>query len=225
MAQAPVKNRPPRVVRIVKFRPRLFVAIGVGLLVYTVMLALWPGLRVTTRLLIAWDAATAVYLVLAARMMKRSELSHIRSRARLQDEGALALLFLPCLAAGASLVAIFAELSMAKVADAYGTHSILAIVTITLSWTFIHTLFAFHYAHDFYGEGEHANGLMFPGKDKPDYWDFAYFSFVIGMTFQVSDVQVSNSVIRRIVWAHGALSFAFNTAIVAVTVNLATNAI
>ena len=73
--------------------------------------------------------------------------------------------------------------------------------------------------------GERANGLIFPGKDKPDYWDFAYFAFVVGMTFQVSDVQISNKLIRRLVWAHGVLSFIFNTAILAVTVNIATSAI
>ena len=107
----------------------------------------------------------------------------------------------------------------------YGWHAALAVTTIALSWTFIHTLFALHYAHDYYGEGNRANGLIFPGKDKPDYWDFAYFAFVVGMTFQVSDVQVSNRLIRRLVVTHGALSFVFNTAILAVTVNLATGAI
>ncbi len=86
-------------------------------------------------------------------------------------------------------------------------------------------MFALHYAHDYYGEGNRANGLIFPGKDKPDYWDFMYFAFVIGMTFQVSDVQVSNRLIRRLVVTHGALSFVFNAAILAVTVNLATSAI
>jgi uncharacterized membrane protein len=99
----------------------------------------------------------------------------------------------------------------------------LAIVTITLSWTFIHAIFALHYAHDYYGSGHRANGLQFPGDDQPDYWDFAYFSFVVGMTFQVSDVAVTNRAIRRLVVAHGILSFAFNTAILALTVNLASS--
>jgi uncharacterized membrane protein len=225
MAQTPDKRRVPRVVRILRFRPRLFTAAGIALGVNIALFAACPDWRPATKLLIGWDAGLSIYLILAMRMMTRAELSHIRSRATLQDEGAVALLFLPCLAAGVSVAAIFAELALAKVSDPYGVHSTLAIVTIALSWTFIHTLFAFHYAHDFYGEGERANGLIFPGKGKPDYWDFAYFSFVIGMTFQVSDVQVSNSLIRRLVWAHGALSFAFNTAILAVTVNLATNAI
>jgi uncharacterized membrane protein len=122
-------------------------------------------------------------------------------------------------------VAIFAELATAKGSTNFGWHAALAVTTIALSWTFIHVLFALHYAHDYYGSGTRANGLIFPGDDKPDYWDFAYFAFVVGMTFQVSDVQVSNRLIRRLVVTHGALSFVFNTAILAVSVNLATSAI
>ena len=69
-----------------------------------------------------------------------------------------------------------------------------------------------------------ASGLKFPDDDKPDYWDFIYFSFVIGMTFQVSDVQVTNKGIRRLVTAHGFVSFLFNTTVIALTVNMATEA-
>ena len=101
----------------------------------------------------------------------------------------------------------------------------LAIATVILSWAFIQTIFALHYAHDFYGKGQRANGLKFPGDDKPDYWDFVYFSFVIGMTFQVSDVAVTNKWIRRSVVAHGVLSFFFTTTVVALTVNMAASAL
>ena len=218
-------KRPLRVLRILHFRPRLFIAAAVTLLVTAALFVLQPDWRATTKVLIGWDAGLIVYLVLACEMLMRAELAHIRSRAKQEDEGALALLFFPVAAAIASMAAIFAQLSMAKNSGAPGWHVALAIVTVALSWTFIHTLFAFHYAHDFYGDGGRANGLEFPGKDKPDYWDFAYFAFVIGMTFQVSDVQISNKLIRRLVWAHGVLSFVFNTAILAVTVNIATSAI
>ena len=101
----------------------------------------------------------------------------------------------------------------------------LAIGTVVLSWTFIHTIFALHYAHEFYGAGEHKNGLRFPGDGQPDYWDFIYFSFVIGMTFQVSDVAVTHKLVRRTVVAHGALSFFFTTAVVAMAVNIAASII
>jgi uncharacterized membrane protein len=219
------KRRPPRVVRIVKLRPRLFISAAVGVAAIAVLFAVCDDWRAATKLLIGWDIAVALYLVLGIEMVVRSDMSHIRSRAAGQDEGAIALLLLPVAAAIASLVAIFAELAGAKDSGNYGWHAALAVATIALSWTFIHTLFALHYAHDYYGEGNRANGLIFPGKDKPDYWDFVYFAFVVGMTFQVSDVQVSNRLIRRLVVTHGALSFVFNTAILAVTVNLATGAI
>jgi uncharacterized membrane protein len=93
-----------------------------------------------------------------------------------------------------------------------------------LSWAFIHTIFALHYAHEFYDVT--AGGLAFPqGSADPDYWDFVYFSFVIGMTSQVSDVAVTSKELRRIVTAHGMLSFVFNAALLALTVNLAAGAL
>jgi uncharacterized membrane protein len=79
----------------------------------------------------------------------------------------------------------------------------LAVATVILSWAFTHTVFALHYAYEFYGEGQRANGLRFPGDNRPDYWDFIYFSFVIGTTLQVSDVAVTNRWIRHSVSAHG----------------------
>jgi uncharacterized membrane protein len=106
----------------------------------------------------------------------------------------------------------------------YGYHVALAVGTVLLSWAFTHTIFALHYAYAFYREGQRAKGLKFPDDDKPDYWDFVYFSFVIGMTFQVSDVQVTNKGIRRLVTAHGVVSFLFNTTVIALTVNMATQA-
>ena len=95
-------------------------------------------------------------------------------------------------AAMTSLGAIFFELAAGKEGPGLWPH-VRAIATVILSWAFIHTIFALHYAHDFYGDGQRADGLKFPGDDKPDYWDFVYFSFVIGMTFQVSDVAVTNN--------------------------------
>ena len=96
---------------------------------------------------------------------------------------------------------------------------------MVLSWAFTHTIFALHYAHEFYGEHLRKSGLKFPGDGQPDYWDFVYFAFVIGMTFQVSDVAITHKSIRRTVVAHGALSFFFTAAIISVTVNIAANVI
>ena len=99
---------------------------------------------------------------------------------------------------------------------------VLAISTIVLSWAFMHSIFALHYAHEFYGEGrdDQMGGLIFPGKDKPDYWDFLYYSLVVAMTAQVSDVQITSKIIRRLTTLHGAVSFFFNATVLALTVNI-----
>jgi uncharacterized membrane protein len=102
---------------------------------------------------------------------------------------------------------------------------IFAGATILLSWAFVHSIFATHYAHEFYREGPSASGLKFPGGDKPDYMDFMYFSFVIGMTFQVSDVAITSRSIRHTVLAHAIVSFLFNVALLAIMINIAASAI
>ena len=99
------------------------------------------------------------------------------------------------------------------------------MATILLSWSFVHTIFSFHYAHEYYGERRDGKigGLKFPGDTKPDYWDFLYFSLVVGMTSQVSDVAVTSKIIRRMVAIHGVLSFFFNVTVLALTVNIVSN--
>ena len=118
-------------------------------------------------------------------------------------------------------------LGTAGTTDRQPAHLALAIATILLSWSFTHVMFALHYAHEFYDEnGGHGGGLNFPGDlQEPDYWDFVYFSFVIGMTSQVSDVAITCRPIRHTVSAHGIISFIFNAAILALTVNIAASAI
>ncbi len=128
--------------------------------------------------------------------------------------GRVTVLIITVGAAVASLAAIVVNLSTTR--DTYGV--ILAGGTVLLSWVFVHTVFTFTYAHDFYKEN---SGINFPGTPEPDYWDFAYFAFVIGATSQVSDVSISSSGIRRLALAHGIISFFFNTAVLAFGVNLA----
>jgi len=128
------------------------------------------------------------------------------------------------LGALASLAAIVFELGASKGNPA---GLALAIVTIVLSWVMVHTAFALHYAHDFY-RGKKPGGLQFPSGDahvEADYWDFVYFSFVIGMTAQVSDVGITDRIIRRTATVHGIISFVFNTALLALMVNIAASAI
>jgi len=214
----------PALVRIVRGRPRLFGSLGIGVLV-SVALAVLTDWRLATRLLVAWDISVALYLALAAHLMSRSDVDRIRDRAAMEDEGQFAILVLTVIAALASLGAIFAELGSGAGAGRRPAHIVLAAFTILLSWAFIHTIFALHYAHEFYDETI-GGGMAFPGGEtEPDYWDFVYFSFVIGMTSQVSDVGVTNKQIRRTVAAHGVVSFVFNAALLALTVNIAASAI
>jgi uncharacterized membrane protein len=210
-----------RPVRVVYARPRTFISILIG----TTAFFLLPGtLRLVTRLLMSWDVFVAVYLVLAYVMMFRCGLAHIRRNAELQDDGRFLIPLLTALGAFASLAAIVSELGEAH---RNPPQLIFATLTIALSWAAVHTAFALHYAHDYY-RGAKPGGLQFPSGDQhdhADYWDFVYFSFVIGMTAQVSDVGITDKTIRRTATAHGIISFVFNTALLALMVNIAASAI
>jgi uncharacterized membrane protein len=213
----------PAPVRIVYARPRTFLAMAIGVVAFLLL----PGsLRLVTRLLLGWDVFIAVYLLLVFTMMARCGLAHIRRNAILQDDGSIIILLVAALGAFASIAAIVFELGAGKHTP---PELALAVATITLSWAAVHTTFALHYAHEYY-RGEKPGGLAFPDGDddkpqQPDYWDFVYFAFVIGMTAQTSDVGITDKSIRRIATAHGVVSFIYNTALVALMVNIAASAI
>jgi uncharacterized membrane protein len=217
----------PMPIRLARLHLRLLISIAVGLLVAL-------GLSTTewsmaTKLLLGWDIGVVLYLILVYDLMMTCGVDEIRRRAAEDDEGAVALLILTSVSALAIMGAIVAELGIAKSSGqpASGIGIAIAMVTILASWAFVHTIFALHYAHEYYGErGDHAiGGLTFPGRQPPDYWDFLYFSLVIAMTSQVSDVVITSKVIRRIVTIHGALAFFFNVAVFALTVNIVSNLI
>jgi uncharacterized membrane protein len=211
----------PMPVRVVYGRPRTFISLAIGILVFFL---LPEARRLPTRLVVAWDVFAALYLVLAFITMLRCDTGHIRRSAIMQDDGRFLLLLLTALGAFASLAAIVFELGASKGNPA---GLIFAIVTIALSWTTVHTAFALHYAHEFY-RNKKPGGLQFPSGDghtEADYWDFVYFSFVIGMTAQVSDVGITDKIIRRTATVHGIVSFVFNTALLALMVNIAASAI
>jgi uncharacterized membrane protein len=195
---------------------RLFVSASFGLAVTLALLAIpWHN---TTRILVGWDSGVMLYLVLIAWIMSHSPIERIRQRACVEDEGAIALLVLTTASALASLAAVILELGHAP--SAYQVA--LAAVTILLSWTFMHVIFALHYAHEFYGEGadDQIGGLDFPGTEEPDYWDFLYYSLVVAMTAQVSDVQITSKTMRRLTTVHGVVAFFFNVTVLALTVNI-----
>jgi uncharacterized membrane protein len=211
----------PMFLRVVVSRPRTFVALGVAIVVFFL---LPDSHRLVTRVLVGWDVFATVYLVLAYTMMFRCGQQHIKPSAILQDDGRFLILMMTQLGALASIAAIVFELGASKKSGAGLT---LAVITIALSWAAVHTTFALHYAHEYY-RGHTPGGLQFPSGDsheKPDYWDFVYFSFVIGMTAQVSDVGITDKIIRRTATVHGIISFVFNTALLALMVNIAASAI
>jgi uncharacterized membrane protein len=213
----------PRIVRIVRSRPRLFIATAIGV---AVALAAPMGERIASRMIVGWDVGVALYLVLALVVFANADPARIKRYAAEQDEGAVAILVLTAGAALASLAAIVFELVMAGKSGRDAAHLGLALATIALSWAFTHVMFALHYAHEFYARNRHkGGGLHFPGEGEPDYWDFLYFSLVIGMTSQVSDVAVAAKSIRRTVTAHGVVAFVFNTTLLALAVNIAASAL
>lgn len=223
MKRRPDTEAGPWIVRFLRAHLRLWIAIAIGLVVYWLMLNR-PSF--VSPFLVGWDAGVIYYIVATVVIMVRSTPNEIRYHSALHDEGAYGLLLLVVAATLVSLGAIFAELAgISKSQIGYGLDVTFAITTVVLSWIFIHTIFALHYAHDFYGVGRRARGLKFPGDEKPDYWDFVYFAFVIGMTFQVSDVGVTNKWIRRTVVGHGGLSFVFTATILALAVNIAASLI
>lgn len=216
-------SRAYRFLRAARARPRLLSAMLIGMAAAALAPSDWP---LATRLLTGWDIGVALYLIAVYEMIVRSNTARMRWRAAQEDEGQIAILALTVAAAVASIAAIVVLL-IGKTSE--GPDSLrlaLATATILLSWVFIHTIFALHYAHEYYGEtGTRKRGLTFLHESEPDYWDFVYFSFVIGMTSQVSDVTVSSRGIRRTVTAHGIVSFLYNVALVALMVNIAASAI
>ncbi|MDB5569449.1 MAG: hypothetical protein JWN93_632 [Hyphomicrobiales bacterium] len=200
-----------------RYRPRLVLSATAGLLAGLLL----PGaFRATTRVLVGWDVGALLYLAIAWTMMARSSAQLMLKRAAAEDESALAILGLTAAAAVASLAAIAVELAGARSSGtSHATPFVFAGITVVCSWFFVHTVFAIHYAHDYYGT-RRARGLAFPDETAPDYGDFLYFAFTIGAAAQTSDVSVTGRAMRRLVLAHTVLSFFFNTAVLALAINV-----
>lgn len=216
----------PRLLTALRARPRLLLSAVVGLVCAVLAQWLSPG-HGPTRALIGWNIGAWLYLVLAAQMMLRSSHEQMRSRATTQDEGQWVMLALVVACAAACLLAIVSVLGASRElpGPARQAHVALAVLTVLSSWLFTHTMFALHYAHDFYVERQHGRpgGLRFPGEEHPDYLDFLYFAFIIGTSAQTADVSVESRRMRRTNLLHCMLSFAFNTLLLAMAVNIAAN--
>ncbi|HJS86208.1 MAG TPA: DUF1345 domain-containing protein [Acetobacteraceae bacterium] len=210
--------------RIAVSRPRLWAGVACGVLAWVLLPA---ALSTTTRAVVAWDCGALLFLGLAAFLFGTERRSRVAADAARQQEGEWTIFSLTIAATVFSLAAILGEFATTK--DLHGVqrdlHIALMAGTLLISWLTIHILFAFRYAHEFYAcdinPSDPDGGLEFPGEQHPDYLDFVYFALVLGMTFQVSDVQITARKMRRLATVHGLLSFLFNTIILALSVNLA----
>ena len=203
----------------------LVVSLVVGIAVALLLPGLPAGHAAGTRVLLGWNVAVWLYLSLAAWTIWRADHQHVRRVAQAQAEGAATVLVMVILAALVSLAGTVLELSAAKAQGGPSAwlHIVLALSTVAGSWLLLPTVFALNYASLYFGAAQPA-GLNFPDKQKdfsPDFSDFLYFAFTIAVASQTADVTVSTRTLRRWVLLQSVLSFVFNTAILAFTINVA----
>ena len=209
--------------RIVHGHSRSLAAFAAGVLAYCVMAGFVPE---PTRSIVAWDVAALLFIASSAVLFAQSRPADMPRQAEQAEEGQWTIFWFTILGIAFSFAAVFGEFGGIKdlTPGVRAFHVGLVVLTLLVSWAVMQTTFAYRYAHAFYNlddAGKIEGGLDFPGDDEPDYWDFVYFAVVLGMTFQVSDVQITSRGLRRFATGHGFLGFLFNTVVVALTVNLA----
>jgi uncharacterized membrane protein len=204
--------------------PHLLVVAVVFALGASLVLQTWFSFKFV--MLASWDVGALCYLGLGWLVIARAHATQTRLRAQRYDPSGYTIFLLVVIAASASFIAIGFMVGDIKDLPFWprAERLTLSITALFLSWLLIHTLFAFHYARLYYflpvGQDEHHRGLRFPDDNEPDYLDFAYYSFVVGMTSQVSDVAVLSRPMRRLTLIHGVLSFIYNIAILAMSINI-----
>ena len=198
---------------------RLALSVPAGALIFFLQPPSWPEAE---RLALAWVLGIAFFLGLTLLAVGSASPEQLRRRARQLDARRWVILAIILTGASASLLALGFTLHKQPDETTFGAalRLVLAGLVVLASWTLTHATFALHYAHGFYGDADERGGLGFPGGGRPDYWDFVYFAFVVGMTCQVSDVQVTSGEMRRLTLFHGVVAFFFNTVILALAVNL-----
>jgi uncharacterized membrane protein len=216
-----------RMLSIVTSRRKLISSFLAGAAVGGLLMVLRPAWPAATTAIVAWDVLCLVFMLLLVPHVWKAGPEEIRLHAAEQDQGRAAILGVVLIAAAASIVAIGAQLGIAK--SEHGLlragHVALAFVTVGLSWLMVQVIFALHYAHEYYDEsqdclGHDMKGLAFPGGEPPDYRDFIHFSIIIGVAAQTADVAFTSKELRHIGTLHSLVAFAFNTVVVALTINL-----
>lgn len=199
---------------------RLAAGLATGVAVWSV--AKYFGAPRGSHLLLAWDSAAIVYLLTMWSLFLRADEAEVRSRAAQEDEGVPVLMLVVLAAIIASLGAVVDAMIAAKTA-ASATKALIitcAGATLVLSWLVLQSVFVLHYAHRFFGEGASKGGIQFPGEQPTGYMDFAYLAFSVGATFQVSDNSILTSNLRKLVTVHAATAYFYNTAILALGINI-----
>ena len=173
---------------------------------------------------ILWVTFALTFIITSAIVFFKLPVSEISKRANEEDGSRLFVLIIILVSSFASMFTVLLLIVSDKMPTHKSLTEVMSVIGMIVSWTLVHTVFTFHYANMYYFKQPDDKSidepLKFPGKIKPNYLDFAYFAFVIGMTFQVSDVEINSPIVRRTALAHGLLSFAFNTFVVALTINL-----
>jgi len=202
---------------------RILLSISVSLLVYLATRSIQLNTVLTVTLL--WDAFAFTFICTSWIVFFTRSVAGIIAQANTEDGSKVFVLFSTIISSFASMFAVMLlVLSREQSPNRVALAVTLAIAGMMLSWIMVHTIFTFHYAHLYYFKAKDdtpdGEALNFPATTCPDYLDFAYYSFVIGMTFQVSDVNINSRLIRRTTLGHALLSFALNTFVVALTINL-----
>jgi uncharacterized membrane protein len=215
--------RPKSIARSIAIRPRVYLA---ALAAVAAAVLLPSAVSGNLRTAIAGDIGAIVYLALGFRTMLSCGSDVIRKRAARQDDGKIVILILVLLAIALSFWTVIGVLSEAKQISDHTKHlrTLLAAATVGLSWLVTQVVFTFHYAHEFYRPDDTAEklagGLEFPHDGKPDYWDFFYFATSLGAASQTSDVAIRTKALRRLVTLHAVVAFFFNTAVLALAINI-----
>jgi uncharacterized membrane protein len=168
----------------------------------------------------AFDVAALVFLIAISTLLRKGKAAEMRKAAAANDANRVGLLVLT----GVTMLVILTSVAKEMQAKSDALAIALVIATLVLAWLFSNTIYALHYAHLFYsdpdGDGKDTGGIDFPKCDEPDYWDFLYFSFTLGMTFQTSDVEISSRRVRRVVLGQCLAAFVFNIGVLAFTINV-----
>ncbi len=215
-------RRIPLIDRLSGFQ-KLFICLFFGVMAFIITPT---GTQSLVRVMIGWDTFSIIMVVFGWLTFFKTTAFQIRAQAKVQDENRIVIFSIVLIATLAGLIAVIILIITKKESHSESEYKIpIAVLGMLLSWLLIHTTFTLRYAHIFYGNQEenadkHAGGLEFPKEAKPDYLDFAYFSFNIGMTFQVSDVEITSKRLRKLVLLHSLISFIYATIMIALTINV-----